>query len=75
MKLRSCVGGIGGFMEEGDAEVGVIGQQMKDVVALAPIGNIEAEMQTNVDVNETSTIVNVNKIEAKLQKTIDMIED
>jgi hypothetical protein len=62
-------------MEEGDVKVGVIRQQMRDVVALAPNGNIEAEIQAKVHIKETSTTVNVNRIEVELQKTIDMIED
>jgi hypothetical protein len=62
-------------MEEGDVEVRVIGQQAKDAVALAPNGNIEEGMQANVEVKETSSTIDVSRIKAKLQKTIDIIED
>jgi len=41
---------------------------------LAPNGNIEEGMQTNVKVGETYDIANVCKIEIDLQRTIDMIE-
>ncbi len=85
MKTRNGVGdqqaqvevvcGIRGVMKEKDVKVGVIGQQAKDVVALAPNGNIEEEMQTNVEVGEIFTIINVSRIEVELQKTIDIIED
>jgi hypothetical protein len=53
----------------------VIGQQAKDAVALAPNGNIEEGMQANVEVKETSSTIDVSRIKAKLQKTIDIIED
>lgn len=62
-------------MEKGGVEVGVIGQQVEDVVALAPNGNIEEGMQANVEVGETSATTNVCRIEIDLQKTINMIEN
>ncbi len=62
-------------MEEGGVEVGVIGQQAKYALALAPNGNIKERMQANVEVGETFATANVCRIEAKLQRTIDMIED
>jgi len=74
MKSKNCASGIGGVME-GGVEVGVIGQQVEDVVALTPNGNIEEGMQANVEVGETFTIVDVCRIETKLQRTIDMIKD
>jgi len=43
MKSRNCASGIGSVME-GGLEVGVIGQQVEDVVALAPNGNIKEGM-------------------------------
>ncbi len=65
MKSRNCASGIGGVME-GGVEVGVIGQQVEDVVALTPNGNIEEGMQANVEVGETSATTNVSKIEVEL---------
>ncbi len=65
-------------MEEGDVQVGMIGQQVEGAVALDPNGNVEEGMQANVEVGETSTTVNtanVSRIEVELQRTIDMIED
>jgi len=44
----------------------VIGQQVENAVALAPNGNIEKGMQTNVEVGDTSVITNVNRIEVEL---------
>ncbi len=67
--------GIRGIMKERDVEVGVIGQQVEDVVAQAPNGNIEEEMQANVEVGEIFIIIDVSRIEVELQRTIDIIED
>jgi len=53
----------------------VIGQQVEDAVALAPNGNIEEGMQTNVEVGETFVITNVSRIEVELQRAIDIIKD
>ncbi len=53
----------------------MIGQQAEDAVALAPNGNIKEGMQTNVEVGEASTTIDVCRIEAELQRTIDMIKD
>jgi hypothetical protein len=69
------VGGIGGVMEERDVKVRVIGQQTKDVIALAPNGNIEEAVQANVEVGETYATTDVNIIEVELQRIIGMIED
>jgi hypothetical protein len=70
--------GMGGAMNEKDLETKVIGQQaqvgVEDVHTLTLSGNIEKQMQADVDVGETSTI-NVNRIEVELQKIIDMIEE
>jgi hypothetical protein len=48
--------GIGGVMEEGDVEVGVIRQQVEDTIALAPNENIMG-VQANVEVTSTTTYV------------------
>jgi hypothetical protein len=56
------VGGIGGVMEEGDVEVGVIGQQAENVITLAPNGNIKEGMQANIEVGETFATANVNRL-------------
>jgi len=48
--------GIGGVMEEGDVEVGVIRQQVEDTIALAPNENIKG-VQANVEVTFTTTYV------------------
>jgi hypothetical protein len=69
MKSRNCASGIGGV------EVGVIGQQVEDALALAPNGNIKEGMQANVEVGKTFETADVCRIEVKLQRTIDMIED
>jgi len=44
------------------------------MVALASSGNVEDQVQVNVDVGETSTIY-VRKFEVELQKLINMIEE
>jgi hypothetical protein len=51
MKARKGAGdrakfanGIGGVMKKKDVKVGVIGQQVEDVVTLAPNGNIKERM-------------------------------
>ncbi len=44
MKSRNYASGIRGVMEEKNVEVGVIGQQAEDVIALAPNGNLEVGM-------------------------------
>jgi hypothetical protein len=75
MKSKNCASGIRNVMKERGVKVGVIRQQVEDAVALAPNGNIEEGIQANVEVGETSTTVNVCKIEVELQRTIDMIED
>jgi hypothetical protein len=49
--------GIGGVMEEGDVEVGVIRQQVEDTIALAPNENIKEGVQANVEVTSTTTYV------------------
>ncbi len=51
------------------------GQQVENVVALAPNGNIKEGIQANVEVEETFVTANVYRIEIDLQRTIDMIED
>lgn len=43
-------------MKEREVEVGVIGQQLKHVIALTSNGNIEEGMQVIVEVGETSTV-------------------
>jgi hypothetical protein len=43
-------------MKERDVEVGVIGQQLKHVIALISNGNIEEGMQAIVEVGETSIV-------------------
>jgi len=43
MKLKNCASGIRGVMEEGGVEVGVIGQQVEDVVALVQMGILRKE--------------------------------
>jgi len=75
MKSKNCVGGIGGVMEERGVEVGVIGQQAEDGLALAPNGNIKEGMQAKVEVGETFATIDVCRIEVKLQRIVDMIED
>ncbi len=58
---------------EGDLEANVVGQEMqvltKDVVALAAPEIIQEQVQVGGDVGEAS-IVDVNKIDANLKKTI-----
>jgi hypothetical protein len=67
--LVESTNGMGGVMNEEDLEIGVIKQQVQanveDVVALTPNGNIEEQVQTRVDIGETS-MVNVSKFEVKL---------
>jgi hypothetical protein len=53
-------------MKEGDVEVGVIGQQVENVVTLAPNGHIEEGIQANVEVGETSSTTNVSVIEVEM---------
>jgi len=69
--LVEFVDGMGGAMNEKDLETKVIGQQtqvgVEDVHTLILNGNIEKQMQANVDIGETSTI-DVNRIEVELQK-------
>ncbi len=65
-------------MEEGDVQVGMIGQQVEGAIVLDPNGNIKKGMQANVEIGETSTTANttnVSRIEVELQRTIDMIGD
>ncbi len=69
------VGGIGGVMEEGNVQVAMIGQQMENVIALAPNGNIEEGVQANVEVEETFTTAYVKISEVELQRIISMIKD
>jgi hypothetical protein len=61
--------GMGGAMNEEDLETWVIKQQVQtiveDVATLTPNGNIEEQVQTHVDIGETS-MVDVSKIEAEL---------
>jgi hypothetical protein len=61
--------GMGGAMNEEDLKIGVIKQQVQanveDVAALTLNGNIEEQVQTCVDIGETS-MVDVNKIEVGL---------
>jgi hypothetical protein len=47
---------------------------VEDELTLAFNGNMEEQVQANVDVRETF-MVDVSRIEVELQKTIDMIED
>jgi hypothetical protein len=47
---------------------------VENVFALVSNGNMEEQVQANVDVGETFT-TNVNIIEVELQKIIDMIEE
>jgi len=60
--------GMGGAMNEKDLETKVIGQQtqvgVEDVHTLILSGNIEKQMQANVDIGETSAI-DVNRIEVE----------
>jgi hypothetical protein len=67
--LVESTNGMGGVTNEEDLEIGVIKQQVQanveDVVALTPNGNIEEQVQTRVDIGETS-MVNVSKFEVKL---------
>ncbi len=64
-------------MSEEDLETRVIKQQVQiiveDVTTLIPNGNIDEQVQTHVDIGETS-MVDISKIEVELQKTIDMVE-
>ncbi len=64
------VDGFGGVMKEGDVEVVVISQQVEisveDAVALVPNGNMEEQMQPNVEVWETFATTNVTRIEIEL---------
>ncbi len=70
--------GMAFIMNEIDLETKVIGQQVQvgveDELTLAFNGNMEEQVQANVDVRETF-MVDVSRIEVELQKTIDMIED
>ncbi len=63
-------------MSEEDLETRVIKQVqiiVEDVTTLIPNGNIDEQVQTHVDIGETS-MVDISKIEVELQKTIDMVE-
>jgi hypothetical protein len=66
-------------MKEGDVKVVVIFQQVEtsveDVVALVPNGNMEEQMEPNVEVGETFVATYVTRINFELQKTINMIEE
>jgi hypothetical protein len=74
-KSRNCASGIGGVKGKKGVGVGVIGQQVQEVVALTPNGNIDEGMQANVEVGETFATLDVCTIEIDLQRTIDMIKD
>jgi hypothetical protein len=63
------------YYEKKGVKVGVIRQQVEDAIALAPNGNIKKGIQVYVEVGETSATTNICRIEAKLQRTIDKIED
>jgi hypothetical protein len=64
------IDGIGGVMKKKDVEVVVISQQVEihveDVVALIPNGNMEEQMQPNVEVGETFATIDVTKIKIEL---------
>jgi hypothetical protein len=66
-------------MKEGNVKVVVISQQVEtnveDAVALVPNGNMEEQIQLNVEVGETFATTDVTRIENELQKTINMIEE
>ncbi len=68
-------GGMGGVMNEGELEVGVMGQQVnvEDVVALAPNEIVEEQVWVGEDVIKAFT-ANVDRIEMDLERTILMIE-
>jgi hypothetical protein len=60
---------MGGAMSEEDLETRVIKQQVQiiveDVTTLIPNGNIDEQVQTHVDIGETS-MVDISKIEVEL---------
>jgi hypothetical protein len=62
--------GIGGVMKKGDVKVVVTSQQVEtsveDVVTLVPNGNMEEQMQPNVEVRETFAATNVIRIDIEL---------
>jgi hypothetical protein len=73
------VDGFGGVMKKKDVEVVVISQQVEtnveDAVVLVPNGNMEEQMQLNVEVGETFATTYVTRIEIELHITINMIEE
>jgi hypothetical protein len=66
-------------MKEGDGKVVVISQQVEtnveDAIVLVPNGNMEEQLQPNVEVEETFVTIDVTRIEIELQSTINMIEE
>ncbi len=65
---------MGGVMNEGNLEARVMGQQasVEDVVALAPNGIVEEQVQAKEDIAKESTI-NADRFEMDLEITILMI--
>jgi hypothetical protein len=65
---------MGGVMNEGNLEARVMGQQasVEDVVALAPNGIVEEQVQAKEDIAKESTI-DADRFEMDLEITILMI--